>query len=85
MPDSLLTQCDEAGRATVLYEPYVSDGTAGIKATHLPTGTVEYLYFNPSNTDTGEDVPNVFVYHGATGDPSRDGAAHHYLVLEELF
>jgi len=84
---SLLTQHNEDGEPTVQYEPWSgTDATViGLKITHLPTGTVEYLYFNPSDNQDGDDVANVFVYHGSTGDPACDMPVNHYVVLEEHF
>jgi len=32
---------------------------------------------NPSDHDS-DDVPNIFVYEGDTGDPSQDPALHYY-------
>lgn len=66
----------------VTYEPWTDGRAVGYKITS--GDRVEFLYLNPSNTDDGDDVPNVFLYHGTHGDPSLDGADHHYLVLEPL-
>lgn len=53
------------------YEPWVCDGLVGFKCTSRD-GVISYMYLNPSDVvDTG-DTPNVFLYQGADGDPSKD-------------
>ena len=61
------------------YEPWTDGYAVGFKVER--DGKVEFIYLNPSvDDDAGE--PNVFVYQGEYGDPSRDGPVHHYLVHE---
>lgn len=68
----------------VTYEPWTDGYAVGFKVTHTPTGTVEYIYLNPSNNEDNSDVPNVFIYQGTEGDPAFDSAFHHYTVLEDV-
>lgn len=42
---------------------------------------VEYIYFNPTNDSSGAASPDVFVYQGTTGDPSKDAPLHFYNVF----
>lgn len=65
----------DAGNAE--YEPFLEDGMVGYRVTHHDTGRVRFVYFNPSECH-GDEEPAVFVYVGEHGNPSLDGAAHHY-------
>lgn len=63
------------------YTPFIKNGMVGFEVIDAE-GRREYIYMNPSDHTDG-DVPNVFVYHGREGDPSEDGACHHYLLLQD--
>lgn len=66
-----------------IYCPFIHpDGFVGLMIARADRPT-EYLYLNPSDHTDTADVPNVFLYHGYEGHPAYDGAAHHYLVLQE--
>jgi len=65
----------------VVYTPFIKDGMVGFQCLDAE-GRCEYIYMNPSDHTDG-DVPNVFVYHGHTGDPAEDFPVHHYTVLQE--
>ena len=54
----------------VTYTPWTDGDVVGLRAEHTD-GRVEFVYLNPSATDT-DGQPNVFVYHGTTGDPGED-------------
>lgn len=66
----------------VTYTPFIHpDGFVGLICDREGHQR-EFLYLNPSDHTDG-DVPNVFLYHGMSGHPALDGAAHHYLVLQD--
>ncbi len=67
---------DEGDERTVTYEPWCDGYAVGFRCVRSD-GAVTYVYLNPSDNEDGSDVPNVFVYDGAQGDPSRDGASIH--------
>ncbi len=65
----------------VRYVPW-TDGYAVGYECHLPDGTSEFIYLNPS-TSSDDGMPNVFVYYGTAGDIGHDGAEHFYVIGEE--
>jgi hypothetical protein len=60
----------------VTYHAWTDGHAIGYKVTR-DDGKVEYVYLNPSGNDDGSDDPNVFVYSGEHGDPSRDSPHVH--------
>jgi len=62
----------------VIYTTYLNGDSVGLRCEHQ-NGFVEYIYFVPSDEELN-DLPNVFVYQGLTGDPSRDVAKHRYTL-----
>jgi hypothetical protein len=63
------------------YTPFTGGGMAGLKCDR-PGSPTSYIYFNPSD-HTDDDVPNVFVYQGASGHPIDDPPVHHYVIWDE--
>jgi hypothetical protein len=62
---------------SMLYEPWQSEnGQVGFKCTSKD-GVISYVYLNPSTDEDPGDVPNVFLYQGADGDPALDRAIIH--------
>lgn len=55
--------------STAEFESFIDEkfGIVGFKC--LVNGKESYLYFNPSS---GGDSPDLFVYEGEHGDPSKD-------------
>lgn len=67
----------------VTYIPYATkDGQVGYAVRSNDGARCEFLYLNAS-TETEDGRANVFLYQGESGDPSNDGAQHHYLVAED--
>jgi hypothetical protein len=61
-----------------LYEPWTDGRAIGYKVT-LTTGSVKYIFLNPSDEEGGPDsTPDVFVYIGPEPDPRLATAAHFY-------
>lgn len=64
----------------VTYTPWTDGYAVGFMCRH-DDGRVEYIYLNPSQGDDAGQ-PNVFVYRGEHGDPSRDASCHFYDVFQ---
>jgi hypothetical protein len=65
-----------------VYEPWTDGHAVGFRVSH-PDGRVQYIYLNPSSSDTlGEAT--VFLYQGEHGDPALDMDAcnHHYVLFD---
>jgi hypothetical protein len=62
-------------------------GVVGFRVTD-PQGRQQYVYLNPSDTSANAEdepmVPNVFIYVGAAGNPSADGAVTSVDVLQYI-
>ena len=56
----------------VTWEPYIDGSIVGYKLT-MQDGSVQRLYFNPSDC-TGGETSDAFVYLGPTGDPGQDAS-----------
>lgn len=68
-----LSEAYHVPETVAAYEPWSNGWAIGFKVTH-PDGRVEFVYLNPSTLEDPEhETPNVFLYHGTTGDPSDDG------------
>lgn len=63
----------------VTYIPWTDGYAVGYRCEH-EDGRVEFIYLNPSS-ETDDGQPNVFVYHGEHGCPSKDAPAHFYEVF----
>lgn len=53
------------------FEPWSDGWAVGYRLTSRD-GAVSYLYLNPSS-ESDDGTSNVFLYHGAAGDPRADG------------
>lgn len=71
---------DDSGTS---YTPYL-DTTTGMVGYRCERsdGQMTHIYFNPS-LGSDDNVATVFVYIGAMGGPSMDGAVHHYEIWED--
>ncbi len=54
----------------ITYEPWTIGYAVGFKCIDA-RGRASFIYLNPSSC-ANDDGPNVFLYHGAAGDPSID-------------
>jgi hypothetical protein len=54
-----------------VYEPWTDGWAVGFKVTHGKTGTVRYVYLNPSGSDDPTGDATVFVSQGEAADPAR--------------
>lgn len=59
------------------WTPWTDGYAVGYRVT-TEDGRAEYIYLNPSRSDSDH---NAFVYVGPEGDPNHDGAEHYYVVL----
>jgi len=62
----------------ITYTPWTDGYAVGFKY-QKATGETGYIYLNPSSEDS-EGEPNVFLYHGPSGNPCNDSALTHVVV-----
>lgn len=69
---NLVERLQEIVSGPITYKPWTNGHAIGFECVHQ-SGAVSYIYLNPS-TNPDPEQQDVFLYHGAAGDPAQDAA-----------